>query len=64
MNAVTFPATAVAMPEARSLFEGTYLTDAFNNYDVAPDGSRFLLKREVGPSSIRVVVNWDQRLGR
>jgi hypothetical protein len=33
-------------------------------YDVTPDGQRFLLKREVASSPIRVVLNWDARLGR
>jgi hypothetical protein len=28
-------------------------------YDVTPDGSRFLVKREVGSSPINVVMNWD-----
>jgi Tol biopolymer transport system component len=31
-------------------------------YDVTPDGQRFLVKREVGPSLIHVVLNWDERL--
>ncbi|HXW07428.1 MAG TPA: hypothetical protein VD833_19480 [Vicinamibacterales bacterium] len=33
-------------------------------YDVAPDGERFLLKRQVGSSPIQVVVNWAARLPR
>ena len=33
-------------------------------YDVTPDGQRFLLKREVGPSAIDVVLNWDASLRR
>jgi hypothetical protein len=33
-------------------------------YDVAPDGQRFLLKREAGSSPIHVVLNWDTRLDR
>ena len=31
-------------------------------YDVAPDGQRFLLKREVASSPIHVVLNWDAHL--
>jgi hypothetical protein len=31
-------------------------------YDAAPDGQRFLLKREVRSSPIHVVLNWDARL--
>ena len=30
-------------------------------YDVAPDGKRFVLKRQAGSSPIRVVVNWAAR---
>jgi eukaryotic-like serine/threonine-protein kinase len=30
-------------------------------YDVAPDGERFLLKRQAAPSPIQVVVNWPAR---
>src|SRR5262245_47812626 len=33
-------------------------------YDVAPDGKRFLLKREVGSSPIQVVVNWTAPLAK
>jgi DNA-binding winged helix-turn-helix (wHTH) protein/dipeptidyl aminopeptidase/acylaminoacyl peptidase len=33
-------------------------------YDVAPDGERFLLKRQAGSSPIEVVVNWAARLPR
>jgi DNA-binding winged helix-turn-helix (wHTH) protein/Tol biopolymer transport system component len=34
-------------------------------YDVAPDGSRFLVKREAGgPSVIHLVLNWDAQLAR
>lgn len=33
-------------------------------YDVAPDGERFLVKRQAGSSPIHVVVNWAARLPR
>jgi len=33
-------------------------------YDVAPDGERFLLKRQAGASPIQVVVNWAARLAK
>ena len=33
-------------------------------YDVRSDGQRFLLKREIEPSPIYVVSNWNARLGR
>lgn len=33
-------------------------------YDVAPDGERFLVKRQVGESTIHVILNWDTQLQR
>ena len=33
-----------------------------SSLDVAPDGQRFLLRREVRSSPIHVVLNWDARL--
>ena len=63
MNAVAFPATPVAMPEARSLFEGTYLADAFNNYDVAPDGKHFLMVQSVDRQAETIMVyRWADEL--
>jgi hypothetical protein len=47
------------------LFRGSELTLSGVNgqvYDVAPDGQRFLLKREVRSSPIHVVLNWGARL--
>ncbi len=54
------------------LFEGRYLSvhytePAFANYDVAPDGQRFLMLRaaeEAGPTRINVVLNWFEELKR
>ena len=36
------------------------------NYDVAPDGSRFLMHKQVasGPGQIRVITNWAEELNR
>ena len=31
-------------------------------FDVATDGQRFMLKREVGTSPVHVILNWDSRL--
>ena len=49
----------------RTLFRASELTPTGINgqvYDAAPDGQRFLLKREVRSSPIHVVLNWDARL--
>ena len=54
------------------VFEGQYLiAGAGRNYDVSPDGRRFLMIRSIGtsdqtpaPPSINVVVNWFEELQR
>ena len=53
------------------LFEGTFQTSvAFRaNYDVAPDGQRFVMIQEGGqdsgaPQQINVVLNWFEELKR
>jgi DNA-binding winged helix-turn-helix (wHTH) protein len=49
----------------RPLFRGSDHTQSGiygQVYDVAPDGQRFLLKRETRSSPIHVVLNWDARL--
>jgi serine/threonine-protein kinase len=53
----------------RVLFEGPYIMylGGGNNYDVSPDGSRFLMIRsELGqaPRQINVVLNWFEELKR
>jgi Tol biopolymer transport system component/tRNA A-37 threonylcarbamoyl transferase component Bud32 len=53
---------------ARELFEGNYLWERPRNYDVSPDGSRFVLLAPKGDLSnddeLRIVVNWFAELRR
>jgi serine/threonine protein kinase/Tol biopolymer transport system component len=60
-----------AAGKPRTLFEGRYeRTPATSpNYDVAPDGQRFLMLKSVGqeasaPTQINVVLNWFEELKR
>jgi len=53
----------------RVLFEGQYRPSpaTFPNYDVSPDGQRFLMLRPVeqaqaAPTQINVVLNWFEEL--
>ncbi len=50
------------------LFEGKYLMDRLGaNYDIAPDGRRFLMIRndhETAPTQLRIVLNWSEDLKR
>jgi serine/threonine-protein kinase len=55
----------------RMLFEGAYLPTPFviPNYDVSPDGQRFLMLKPVetqtsAPTQINVVLNWFEELKR
>ncbi len=52
----------------RTLFEGRYFDYEFNTYDVAPDGSRFLMIKpdpaESGPAHVNVVLNWFEEVKR
>jgi serine/threonine-protein kinase len=74
MMAATVSATpSFAVGESRVLFEGDFEVGGpvTPNYDIAPDGSRFLMiepSREQPPSHIVVVDNWfkelRQKLGR
>src|SRR4029077_7996072 len=55
----------------RVLFEGDYLLTplTFPNYDVSPDGQRFLMfkRTEAGaaaPAQINVALNWTEELKR
>ena len=61
------------MGQPRVLFEGEYLSDTSStrvvpNYDVAPDGKRFLMVVGRSTSSplfnLTVVVNWFEELKR
>ena len=60
----TEPAVAVSKP--RALFEGLYeVMDGPINYDVTPDGRRFLMvkmERSEAPTELRVVTGWDREL--
>ena len=50
------------------LFEGQYLSTAsLQNYDVAPDGRRFLMiqeTKESAPLRINIMLNWFNELKR
>ena len=52
------------------LFEGRYEPTplTFPNYDVSPDGQRFLMlksnEQAVAPTQINVVLNWFEELKR
>jgi len=52
----------------RALFEGRYVEAEFNGYDVAPDGTRFLMIKpdpeESGPAHVNVVLNWFEEVKR
>jgi Tol biopolymer transport system component/tRNA A-37 threonylcarbamoyl transferase component Bud32 len=55
----------------RMLFEGPYVTPPvpISNYDVSPDGQRFLMLKSIGsteaaPTQINVVLNWFEELKR
>jgi hypothetical protein len=60
------PSFSVGKPKV--LFEGPYLPTpvTFPNYDVSPDGQRFLMLKDVGqeqsPAQINVVLNWFEEL--
>jgi hypothetical protein len=60
----TEPALAISKP--RALFEGLYeVMDGPINYDVTPDGQRFLMvkmKRSEAPTELRIVTGWDREL--
>jgi hypothetical protein len=62
------PAFTAAKP--RLLFEGPYVgghPSEGGNYDVAPDGQRFVMIEEVDPlvtSRINIVANWFEELKR
>ena len=63
--------TGFSAGKPRMLFEGPYLptTTSFPNYDVSPDGQRFLMVKPVesqtsAPTQINVVLNWFEELRR
>ncbi len=63
----TEPTFKAEKPEL--LFEGSYLysiTNLTTNYDVTPDGQRFVMIKEeqTAPEQIHVVLNWFEELKR
>ena len=61
--AETKPAVRVSAPQA--LFSGNYLFQRGFNFDVTPDGRRFILLKMTGdmpPSDLRVVLGYDEVL--
>jgi eukaryotic-like serine/threonine-protein kinase len=67
VDIVTQPSFTVGRP--RMLFEGQYQPTpvTFPNYDVYPDGQRFLMLKpteqaQAGPTQINVVLNWFEEL--
>ena len=68
VETTTQPAFSPGRP--RMLFEGRYVTTLLTmpNYDVSPDGRRFLMVKEGDPSTssaeISVVLNWFEELKR
>jgi Tol biopolymer transport system component len=68
VDIATQPSFTAGKP--RMLFEGQYVPTpaTFPNYDVSPDGQRFLMlkpiEQAVGPTQINVVLNWFEELKR
>jgi serine/threonine-protein kinase len=67
VDVTTKPSFSAGKP--RMLFEGQYQPNqgAVANYDVSPDGQRFLMLKPVaqaqaGPTQINVVLNWFEEL--
>jgi Tol biopolymer transport system component len=67
VDIATQPGFAAGKP--RMLFEGSYqpTLTTIQNYDVSPDGQRFLMLKppeqsETGPTQINVVLNWFEEL--
>ena len=68
VDVTTEPTFSAGTP--RLLFEGTFITSTVfrGNYDVAPDGQRFVMlkpyEQEAGAQQINVVLNWFEELRR
>ena len=67
VDIATQPGFAAGKP--RMLFEGQYVPTpvTFPNYDVSPDGQRFLMLKpseqaQAAPTQINVVLNWFEEL--
>lgn len=54
----------LAVRSRRQLFDDVFLpaTERHANYDVSPDGTRFLLLKSVGDERLIVARNWDEEL--
>jgi hypothetical protein len=68
VEVTTQPSFSAGKP--RVLFEGAYVPTprSFQNYDVSPDGQRFLMVKATeqaqAPTQINVVLNWFEELRR
>jgi serine/threonine-protein kinase len=63
VNIQTEPTFTAGSPVV--LFTGRYTSTLVVNYDISPDGQRFLMiKEEEGPGQINVVLNWFEELKR
>jgi hypothetical protein len=69
VDIATQPGFSAGKP--RMLFEGQYRPTPLSNpnYDVSPDGQRFLLvkpseQEQAAPTQINVVLNWFEELKR
>jgi len=52
----------------RMLFQGEYYVGSSTNYDISPDGQRFLMikpsEQAASAAQINVVLNWSEELKR
>jgi hypothetical protein len=76
MMAVTFDGGSLTVSRPRVLWRGNYLAGAGSscgmtgptaaNYDVTPDGERFLMIEDTAPTAecalLRIVLNWSPTL--
>ena len=68
MMAVECQATEFSADKPQMLFAGSYLPTLLQlaNYDVSPDGQRFLMvnteRADAAPRQINVVLNWLEEL--
>ena len=58
--------TELKAGHSRRLFEGPYTKGLDGNWDISPDGKRFLMIRDDSkpPRELRVVLNWFEELKR
>lgn len=69
VGGAAYVGSAFSASRARLLFEGRYARLAWGvrNYDVSPDGQRFLMLKTIGrgdPHRIVLVQNWDAEVKR